>query len=160
MSSGPLPSQDAATVDDLLTRADLLRRELSSNFRDQLVQALYADAEQIAGHAVKATGSRGWDWDQRIDRLITSPLWGLPIMVAVLSVVFWITIVGANYPSQWLAAGLFAIEEAGSALFTAWRLPWWLTGFLWHGIFRGTAWVVSVMLPPMAIFFPLFTILE
>jgi len=81
-------------------------------------------------------------------------------MLGLLAVVFWVTIVGANIPSEMIANALFWIEEQASNLFTAMGLPWWITGFIWHGVFRGLAWVVSVMLPPMAIFFPVFTILE
>jgi len=147
-------------VDTLLHRTDELRKSLSGNFRDQLVHALYADAESIARRAVKPVGNRRWDWDQRLDRLVTSPLFGLPIMLLILAAVFWLTITGANVPSAMIANGLFWIEAQASALFTAWGVPWWITGFIWHGTYRGLAWVVSVMLPPMAIFFPCFTILE
>jgi ferrous iron transport protein B len=147
-------------VDVLLLRADTLRRSLSGNFRDQLVQVLYGDAESIARRAVKPVGSRRWDWDQRLDRLVTSPIFGLPLMLVVLAAIFWLTVTGANIPSQWIATALFWIEDQASALFTAWGAPWWITGFLWHGTYRGLAWVVAVMLPPMAIFFPCFTILE
>jgi len=148
------------SVDVLLLRADTLRRSLSGNFRDQLVQVLYGDAESIARRAVKPVGSRRWDWDQRLDRLVTSPIFGLPLMLVVLATIFWLTVTGANIPSQWIATALFWIEDQASALFTAWGAPWWITGFLWHGTYRGLAWVVAVMLPPMAIFFPCFTILE
>jgi len=144
----------------LLAKADLLRRNLAGNFRDQLVEALYNDAHAIAQRAVKLPGARRWDWDQKIDRLITSPALGLPLMLALLAVIFWITITGANYPSAYLARGLFWIEDAASGLFESWGAPWWLTGFLWHGVYRALAWVVAVMLPPMAIFFPMFTVLE
>lgn len=149
-----------SSSETLLHRADELRRNLSGNFRDQLVQALYADAESIARRAVKLQGNRRWDWDQQIDRWVTSPVFGLPIMLILLAIVFWLTVTGANVPSAMIAEGLFWIEDKASALFTAWGVPWWLTGFLWHGTYRGLAWVVSVMLPPMAIFFPCFTILE
>jgi ferrous iron transport protein B len=81
-------------------------------------------------------------------------------MLGILAVVFWITIAGANVPSALLATALFWVEDQAAALFDTVGSPWWLTGFLWHGVFRGLAWVISVMLPPMAIFFPLFTILE
>jgi ferrous iron transport protein B len=87
-------------------------------------------------------------------------VFGLPIMALGLAAVFWLTIVGANYPSAVLAAGLFAIERHAATLFDAIGAPMWLTGFLWHGVYRGLAWVVAVMLPPMAIFFPMFTVLE
>jgi ferrous iron transport protein B len=81
-------------------------------------------------------------------------------MGLTLAVIFWITIVGANYPSQIIANFLFWLEDQGSRWFQIFGIPWWITGFIWHGVFRGLSWVVSVMLPPMAIFFPLFTILE
>lgn len=145
---------------DVIARADALRRDLSGNFRDQLVEAMYAEAETIAKRAVTAKGQRRLDWDQRLDRLITSPIFGLPIMLLLLSIVFWLTITGANVPSKMIADALFWVEEQAANLFTAIGLPWWITGFVWHGVWRGLAWVVSVMLPPMAIFFPFFTILE
>jgi ferrous iron transport protein B len=151
---------NASATEILFSRADELRRNLHGNFRDQLVEALYADAETITRRAVQPLGQSRWDWDQRIDRLITSPLLGLPLMLLLLSIVFWLTVTGANVPSALIAEALFWIEEQASALFDAWGAPWWLTGFIWHGTYRGLAWVVSVMLPPMAIFFPCFTILE
>lgn len=145
---------------DLLARADSLRRTLSAGFRDETVKSIYNEAERIAQRSVHTKGDRRWDLDQRLDQLITSPIFGLPLMLAILAVVFWLTIVGANYPSQMIATGLFWIEDKVSILFTSWGVPWWITGFVWHGVYRGLAWVISVMLPPMAIFFPLFTILE
>ena len=104
--------------------------------------------------------ARALDLDQRIDHLVTSPWLGLPIMLALLALIFWLTIAGANVPSAMLAQGLFWIEDQAAGLFDAAGVPWWITGFLWHGVYRGLAWVVSVMLPPMAIFFPLFTMFE
>ncbi len=101
----------------LLARAQSLRRNLAGNFRDDLVQAIYDDAHVIAGRAVKASGNRTWDWDQKIDRVITSPVFGLPLMLVLLMVVFWITIIGANYPSSMLATGLFWVEEVDSCAF-------------------------------------------
>src|SRR5690606_33829024 len=103
---------------------------------------------------------RKWDLDQRIDRIVTSRLLGLPIMAVILATIFYLTILGANVPSQMLATALFWVEGQAAAAFESWGAPWWLTGFVWHGVYRGLAWVVSVMLPPMAIFFPVFTILE
>ncbi len=145
---------------DVLARAEVLRRGLSINFRDETVRSLYSEAERIANRAVQAEKAGRWDLDQRIDRLITSPIFGLPLMVLLLALVFWLTISAANVPSQLLANGLFWVGEQAVALFNAMGVPWWITGFVWNGVYRGLAWVVSVMLPPMAIFFPLFTILE
>jgi ferrous iron transport protein B len=81
-------------------------------------------------------------------------------MLVLLAAVFWVTIVAANVPSAMIANALFWIEEQMVALFNALGVPWWITGFIWNGVYRGLAWVVAVMLPPMAIFFPIFTILE
>ncbi len=149
------------TPQDVLAEAARLRRSLGPGFRDQMVQSIYAEAERIARRAVRARGeSRRLDWEQRFDRLVTSPVFGLPILLVMLAGVFWLTIVGANVPSDLLARVLFGVEGWMAALFERLGAPWWLTGFLWHGVWRGLAWVVSVMLPPMAIFFPLFTILE
>ena len=91
---------------------------------------------------------------------MTSPVFGLPIMALLLTAVFWLTIAGANVPSAMLASGFFWFEDQAAGVFDSCGTPWWITGFIWHGVFRGLAWVISVMLPPMAIFFPLFTILE
>jgi ferrous iron transport protein B len=151
---------DTLPQPNALARAEELRRGLSAGFRDETVRSVYAEAERIARRAVHATGDRRWDLDQRIDRVITSPWLGLPLMALLLGVVFWLTITGANVPSQMIARALFWVEEQASNFFGTLGVPWWITGFLWHGVFRGLAWVVSVMLPPMAIFFPLFTILE
>ncbi len=156
-----MPETSAPTAAErLVRRADELRRRLPPDFRDQVVTSLYAEAGRIVNRVVRTRPGRRLSWEQRIDRLVTSPVFGLPLMLALLALVFWITIVGANYPSSLLARGLFAIEAHAAAWFEAWGAPWWLTGFLWHGVYRGLAWVISVMLPPMAIFFPLFTILE
>jgi len=95
---------------------------------------------------------------QRLDRLLTSKTTGIPIMLLLLGVVLWLTIAGANYPSSLLSAGFDALSGLlRRALASA---PAWLSGLLVDGVFRVTGWVVSVMLPPMAIFFPLFTLLE
>jgi ferrous iron transport protein B len=145
---------------DVLARARELRGALGQEFREEAVKSLYAEAERLAARAVRRAGTAPRDLDQRIDRLVTSPVFGLPIMLGLLAGVFWLTIAGANVPSALLAQAFFWIETRGAALFDAAGAPWWVTGFLWHGVYRGLAWVVSVMLPPMAIFFPLFTILE
>ena len=153
-------SEQVLDANTVLTRADELRRGVGQDFRDLMVTSLYSDAQRIADRSVRRGAARKWDFDQKIDRIVTSPFFGLPIMLGILATVFWLTIVGANYPSAALANMFFAIEHWAAALFTSWGAPDWLTGFIWHGVYRGLAWVVSVMLPPMAIFFPMFTILE
>ena len=145
---------------DVLAKAEALRGGLSTGFRDEIVKSLYSEAETIAKRAVKAASDKKYDFDQKIDRIVTSPIFGLPIMLILLGIVIWLTVIGANYPSQMIATALFWIEEQASTLFTKIGIPWWITGFLWHGVYRGLAWVIAVMLPPMAIFFPMFTIME
>lgn len=144
----------------VLDHADTLQRTLVGNFRDELVQAIYRDAENIAGQVVRYGNEARWDFDQKLDRLITSRYLGLPLMGLLLAFIFWITISGANVPSQLLGDALFWFEAVAANTFDAWGVPAWITGLVWHGTYRGLAWVVAVMLPPMAIFFPCFTILE
>ncbi len=153
-------SEPTNPVDALLDRAQDLRQTLGGNFRDELVEAIYTDAQAIADRASVKSDSGRLDFDQRIDRLLTAPMLGLPLMLLMLGGVFWLTIAGANVPSQMLMTGLFWVEGAGSRLFEHLGAPWWLTGFVWHGVYRALAWVIAVMLPPMAIFFPMFTMLE
>jgi len=98
--------------------------------------------------------------DRAIDRILTDRLTGIPIMILLLLLVFWITVTGANYPSQILSDGLFWIEDRLTDAFRYVSAPDWLHGVIVLGVYRVLAWVVSVMLPPMAIFFPLFTLLE
>lgn len=98
--------------------------------------------------------------DRRLDRLFTSRLTGFPIMFLILMGIFWLTITGANYPSELLSKGLFWVEDQLSVLAVAAGVPAFWADLLIHGVYRVLAWVVSVMLPPMAIFFPLFTLLE
>ncbi len=160
MSAASSGDNAAGNSEALLTRVQDLRRTLGGNFRDDLVEAIYADAQAIAQRAARKTGTGRLDWDQRIDRILTSPLFGLPVMLLILALIFWLTIAGANVPSQMLMTGLLWVEGAGAGLFDSLGSPWWLTGFVWHGVYRSLAWVVAVMLPPMAIFFPMFTILE
>lgn len=122
-------------------------------------EALYAQAERIADLVV-GRPQGGPSLTTRLDQVVTSPTFSIPLMLALLAAVLWITIAGANYPSELLASFLFKVEAGLSELFSRWGSPPWLHGTLVLGMYRGLAWVVSVMLPPMAIFFPLFTLLE
>jgi ferrous iron transport protein B len=116
-------------------------------------------AEELARAAVTSPESAS-ERDRRIDRVLTSRRFGVPVMLLLLAAVFWLTITGSNYPSQLLSTGLFRVQDLLSALFTRLRAPEWLHGALVLGVYRTLAGVVSVMLPPMAIFFPVFTLLE
>ncbi len=127
---------------------------------DLVVPAIFETAAKIARQVASEESGRSRQRDRRLDRLLTSKSFGIPAMLALLGAVFWITLAGANYPSQLLAEALFRLEERLGALFAAAGAPAWLEGVLLSGSYRTLAWVVSVMLPPMAIFFPLFTYLE
>ena len=142
----------------LVGKAQTVRNRLGA-VRDQIVKGLYQQAQYIAGEVVK-THDRRDDLDRKIDNIVTSKFFGYPLMIALLSLVFWITITGANYPSAMLADLLFAFQDRLTAFFQWAGAPDWLHGVLVLGLYQGLAWVVSVMLPPMAIFFPLFTFLE
>ena len=148
------------TPNDVLVKAEALRNNLTSGFRDEIVKSLYAEAEKVARRAVKTASDKKFDFDQKVDRLVTSPITGLPIMLLILAVIIWLTVSGANVASDAIANVLFGFGDWARALFVSWNGPWWITGLIWDGVYRGLAWVVSVMLPPMAIFFPAFTFLE
>ncbi len=153
-------TQQTIHPNDVLTKAEALRTTLSTSYRDEIVKSLYNEAETIARRAVKTALEKKYDFDQKIDRLVTSPIVGLPIMLGLLGLVIWLTVSGANVASSAIATVLFGIGDWGRALFNQIGMPWWITGFIWDGVYLGLAWVVSVMLPPMAIFFPAFTFLE
>jgi ferrous iron transport protein B len=145
-----------------LRKASELRWTLPSDFHDSVVTSIYGEASRIAEAAQGGPVTRArFTFDRTLDRLLTSPWTGFPVMLLILMVVFWLTIAGANLPSSMLATLL--IENGHPWLLgigEAVGMPWWLSGFLFDGIYLATAWVVAVMLPPMAIFFPLFTLLE
>lgn len=155
-------SSPQTTSDDILATAESLRWQIGRDFHDKLMLDIYTDAARLADRAVtRPDETPRFDLDRTIDRIVTSRIWGFPLMILLFTVVFWITIEGANYPSQFLYSILIEtmvpiLHNAANAI----GLPWWLSGLLIDGMYLATAWVVSVMLPPMAIFFPLFTLLE
>ncbi|WP_096467565.1 nucleoside recognition domain-containing protein [Aneurinibacillus soli] len=128
--------------------------------RDEIVGTIYEQSETIAHAVTQQAGKSRINWDDKLDAVLTSRVFGFPIMLLMLGVVFWLTIAGANVPSELLATGLFWVEDRLTELFHWFGAPLWLEGAVVHGLYRGCAWVVSVMLPPMAIFFPLFALLE
>lgn len=134
--------------------------ENADEIKDKIVSSIVHLAEQISNEVVTFENKKHNELDRKIDDILTSKIYGIPIMLALLGFVFWLTISGANYPSELLATGLFYIEDRITDFFIWAALPDWLHGVLVLGIYRTLAWVVSVMLPPMAIFFPLFTLLE
>lgn len=147
----------------LLQTARKLRRELEAGDRerteDMLSAGLVNTAEELCRGLVKSSG-QGDRRDRKLDKLLTGRLWAFPLMLLLLALIFYISIVGANYPSRWLSALLMGFEPRLTGFLVWLGAPPWLQGLLSQGAYRVLAWVVSVMLPPMAIFFPLFTLLE
>ena len=126
--------------------------------RDSLTASVVALAEEIGRQCARCAEPDPHASDRRLDRLLTSRLTGFPVMLLLLGLVFYLTIQGANAPSRLLSRWLTALEEPLRGLLAG--APWWVQGAVVDGIYRTVAWVVAVMLPPMAIFFPLFTLLE
>ncbi|CAM3843930.1 nucleoside recognition domain-containing protein [Mesobacillus zeae] len=149
--------QASQRLEDLFKEAGHLS---TPGLRDHVVEQLYKKSSELTAAGVTYTKSGHDEHSEKLDRIFTSPVFGFPIMLALLGAVFYLTIAGANVPSAMLAdffswlEGYIAVgfEKAGS--------PDWLYGVLVLGFYRGTSWVVSVMLPPMAIFFPVFALLE
>jgi ferrous iron transport protein B len=146
----------------ILELASSLRWSLTPEFHDHLTESLYSAAEEISRKTVSGgAGKVRFAFDRKLDEYLTSRFFGFPLMLTILAGVFWLTIEGANVPSGILASLLVDtghpfLKGMGEGL----GFPWWLNGFLFDGMYLATAWVVAVMLPPMAIFFPLFTLLE
>ncbi len=149
-------------ADRILNLSSELRWHIGEDFHENLAEGIYADASEIAGHSVtRERGKKKFRLDRKIDEIVTSSTWGFPLMFLLLGLVLWLTIIGANYPSAMLADLLLdKVHPFLKSLSSGIGLPWWLDGLLIDGIYLAVAWVVAVMLPPMAIFFPLFTLLE
>ncbi len=130
------------------------------NLRDKIVSGIVLAAEDVCLNTVKFENCEYNLRDRKIDKLLTGKFLGFPLMIVMLMVIFWLTITGSNYPSKILSDFLFMIEDKLTDVFQYFNAPGWLHGIIVLGAYRVLAWVVSVMLPPMAIFFPLFTILE
>lgn len=152
----------AGAVQALLDTVERLRWRLPPNLHDLLAEAIYGQAGRIADACVRREGqSARLVWQSRVDRWLTGVWTGFPLMMLLFSVVLWLTITGANVPSAWLATLL--IDQGHPwlrELLLSASLPAWIVGLSVDGVYLATAWVISVMLPPMAIFFPAFTLLE
>jgi ferrous iron transport protein B len=175
-------SEERLTPRDVLAQIDALRQGIDEHFRDELVGEIYTHATMVTDATVTEK-AKGPSWDEKLDWLLTHPIWGWPLMIFIFASVFWLTVAGANVPSAFLAGLL--IEEGGlkewMGEYIGWAMPAglsyslyellhmlmdlihcpaWISSLFVDGIYLCVAWVVSVMLPPMAIFFPLFTLLE
>lgn len=129
-------------------------------FKDIVVSTIVKQAEAIARQVTRIE-KKGYDhFDRRMDKFLTSRQTGIPVMIALLAVVFWLTISGANYPSQLLSIAFIHIQEALLRFLPFIGCPPVITNIMALGVVKTLGWVIAVMLPPMAIFFPLFTLLE
>lgn len=153
---------DPAADRELQQALTSAREQLTHSGIEDLSGQLASSLVQAAHQAARAAMPQGEAAPQgeRLDRLLTARATGIPAMLLLLAAVLWLTIEGANYPSQLLSDGLFWVQDRLTDLFVWLQAPEWLHGALVLGVYRVLAWVVSVMLPPMAIFFPLFTLLE
>ncbi len=140
--------------------AEILNTPSGDSLRELIVGSIFKEAENISSGAVVYENPQYNAWDRKIDNVLTSKNWGIPIMLAVLGLIFWLTIQGINVPSAILASGFDYLEQGLTNIFSALNAPAWLHGIIVLGMFKTLGWVISVMLPPMAIFFPLFTLLE
>lgn len=146
----------------ILTTANNYRWDIGDNLHDSIIEAIYKDAEQISSKVITPLeGKSKFNTDRFIDKLVTSKWTGFPIMFLILALIFWITITGANIPSGMIASVLVdQLHPWLKETALSFNVPGFLIGVLIDGAYLAMAWVISVMLPPMAIFFPLFTLLE
>ncbi len=149
-------------LEEIINLSEEIRWKIGDDLHDNLIESIYADASEIVSVCVRTSGTKSkYRLDDRIDKIVTSRIWGFPIMLFILATVLWLTIIGANYPSAMLAEFLLDfVHPMLKGFCVSMSFPWWATGFLCDGLYLAVAWVIAVMLPPMAIFFPLFTLLE
>ena len=142
-------------------RTDLMMHNITpGNFRDNIVSRILENNENICLDILEYENRDYNEKDRKLDKILTSKIFGIPIMLGFLGLIFWITISGANYPSSWLSSFFEYLGDRLYAFFDYVNAPLFLKGVLIDGMYNTLSWVVSVMLPPMAIFFPLFTIME
>ncbi|MEW9078277.1 ferrous iron transport protein B [Terrisporobacter glycolicus] len=160
-----LTSLNDYTENDILDELNNVKGKIpdifdKSKIRSHFTKTTYDYAKVISDDVVTITDKNAMDRDEKIDKIVSSKVFGIPLMLLLLCGVLWITIEGANVPSSMLSDLLFSIEPKIYDILNSIGLPIWLNEMLTYGMYRTLAWVVSVMLPPMAIFFPLFTLLE
>ena len=150
-------------LNEALKNAEEIMKENNmtvSELKDEIACTIVSKAEEIASNTVKTKSTPYSEKALFLDRILTSKLTGIPVMILLLLIVFWITISGANIISELLSSVLFSFEDILLKLFKYINSPLIISDIAVFGVYRVLAWVVSVMLPPMAIFFPLFTLLE
>lgn len=149
-------------VEDLISFADKQRWDQREDFHDLIVESIFSDANKISRSVISnLNDSSKTGWEVSLDKIVTSRVFGFPIMFILLATVFWLTIEGANVPSAMLASLLIdTFQPFLKNISASIGIPFFIDGLLIDGAYLAMAWVISVMLPPMAIFFPLFTLLE
>ena len=142
-------------------KENLLRKKITSrNFKDKIVAEIMKNAENVSNEVCAFENKDYSAKDRKIDKILTSKKFGIPIMILFLGLIFWLTIIGANYPSKALFSMFNWIQDKLIIFAEYINSPQWLSNMLINGVYQTLTWIIAVMLPPMAIFFPLFTILE
>lgn len=142
-------------------KQNLEKKDITSkNFKDKIVADIMKKAEETAREVCTFENENYRERDLKIDKILTSKTFGIPIMILFLGIIFWITIVGANYPSEFLFNVFNWFQDKLEYFANYIHSPAWLSDMLINGVYKTLTWIIAVMLPPMAIFFPLFTILE
>jgi len=137
-----------------------LKRITPDILRSNIISSTLKKASSIARTCVNYQNKKHSEKDKKLDSFLTSKFTGIPVMLLLFGIIFWITITGANYPSKLLSTLLFSFQDNLLFICNFFHFPVWLSDLFVNGVYKTVAWIVSVMLPPMAIFFPLFTILE
>ena len=143
-------------IDDILNLKGIKKDEL----KDKMISSIIFMSENVVKDVFSLNKKDYNARDRRIDKILTSKTFGIPIMILFLGLIFYITIVGANYPSEWLSQFFSWLQEKIVYTFEIFKVPVWLKSVLIDGVYKTLTWIIAVMLPPMAIFFPLFTLLE
>lgn len=156
----PMTARSRKGLDELMK----IVYEHTNNDTDEItsgtIEPLDIDADYIYEQCVTCCSNEPHHLDRKLDKIVTSRLFGFPLMLLLLLVIFWLTMTGANYPSAALSSLFGILEEHIRQLLTSTAIPASITSLLMDGLYTTLTWVISVMLPPMAIFFPLFTLLE
>ena len=147
-------------ISDLIDKIREKEEKENQKLKEKIVENIISKAEEISKEVCTYKNKEYYQKQRKIDKVLTSKKWGIPIMLMFLALIFWITIIGANYPSQALFNLFGWLKEKILYGLNYINCPPWIVDLLVNGIYQTLTWVISVMLPPMAIFFPLFTFLE
>ena len=146
--------------ENITTSLDFINKLMNNQLPDDFIIDIVNKSAKVCSQVCKYEKSNYNNFERKIDKILTSKITGIPIMIAFLGIIFWLTIIGSNYPSKILFSFFEIIQHKLLIFFDFINSPEWLKNMLVLGIFQTVTWIISVMLPPMAIFFPLFTFLE